>query len=104
MRRTATIASVLLALSLAGAPAAFAADAARGAELARRWCAACHLVAPDQQPVPTVAPPFGAIGKKPGFNARSLAKSLQAPHPVMPERGLSREESEDIAAYIGTLR
>jgi mono/diheme cytochrome c family protein len=103
MRRLAAI-SALVVLSLPVAPAAFAADAANGAELARRWCAACHLVAPDQERVPTVAPPFATIGKRPGFNARALAQSMLAPHPQMPDRGLSRDEAEDIAAYIATLR
>jgi mono/diheme cytochrome c family protein len=103
MRRKAAIA-VLVALSFFGAPAAFAADAANGGELARRWCAACHLVAPDQERVPTVAPPFATIGKRPGFNARALAQSMLAPHPQMPDRGLSREEAADIAAHIATLR
>ena len=103
MRRMAAI-PVLFALSLSGAPAAFAADAARGGELARRWCAVCHLVAPDQERVPTVAPPFGTIGKRPGFDLRALSQTMLAPHPQMPDRGLSRDEAEDIAAYIGTLR
>ena len=103
MRRMAAI-PVLFALSISGTPAAFAADAAKGGELARLWCAACHLVAPDQERVPTVAPPFGTIGKRPGFNVRALSQSMLAPHPQMPDRGLSREQAEDIAAYIATLR
>jgi hypothetical protein len=61
-------------------------------------------VAPDQERVPTVAPPFATIGKRPGFNARTLAQSMLAPHPRMPDRGLSRDEAEDIPTYIATLR
>ena len=100
--RTIAAIPLLVALSLPGA--AFAADAAKGGELARRWCAVCHLVAPDQERVPTVAPPFGTIGKRPNFDVKALAQSMLAPHPRMPDRGLSREEAEDIAAYIATLR
>jgi hypothetical protein len=33
-----------------------------------------------------------------------LSQALQAPHPRMPERGLSRDEAADIAAYIATLK
>jgi mono/diheme cytochrome c family protein len=93
----------LLALWLAVPPAG-AADAAKGGEIAKRWCTACHLVSADQERAPTVAPPFGTIAKRPGFDVRQLQQSLQAPHPQMPARGLSREEAEDIAAYIATLR
>ena len=83
---------------------ALAADAANGEKLARRWCAACHLVAADQERAPAVAPPFGTIGKRPGFDVKQLAQSMLAPHPQMPDRGLSREQADDIAAYIRTLR
>jgi mono/diheme cytochrome c family protein len=95
---------VLLATLVVGLAPASAADAAKGGELARRWCAICHLVAADQERVPVVAPPFATIGKRPGFDAKALAQSMLAPHPQMPDRGLSREQAEDIAAYIATLR
>jgi mono/diheme cytochrome c family protein len=102
--RWVAIVPAFLALSASGTVPALAADAAKGGELARRWCAVCHLVAPDQERVPVVAPPFATIGKRPGFDAKALTQSMLAPHPQMPDRGLSREQAEDIAAYIGTLR
>ncbi|HEY7458077.1 MAG TPA: c-type cytochrome [Xanthobacteraceae bacterium] len=80
------------------------ADAAKGGELARRWCAACHLVAANQERAPTVALPFATIAKRPNFDAKQLAQSMLAPHPQMPDRALSREEADDITAYIRTLR
>lgn len=104
MRIRTTIATALLALLLLQAPAALAADARNGEELALRWCTACHLVGPNQERVSTVAPPFATIGRRPGFDVRALALSMLAPHPQMPERGLAREQAEDIAAYIATLR
>jgi mono/diheme cytochrome c family protein len=97
-------AGLAAAAFLAIASPAAAADAASGRELALRWCAACHLVVANQERVPTVAPPFATIGRRPGFNAAALARSMLAPHPQMPERGLSREQAEDIAAYVATLR
>jgi mono/diheme cytochrome c family protein len=81
----------------------FGADAATGRELAIRWCAACHLVATGQERAPTVAPPFAAIAKRPGFSLDQLTKSMLAPHPQMPGRELSRDQASDIAAYIATL-
>ena len=92
-----------VALIVAFAPAAQGADAAAGGDLARKWCAACHLVAANQTPAPTIAPTFASIGKKPGFNAAQLAMSMLAPHPQMPGRELSRDQAADIAAYIATL-
>jgi mono/diheme cytochrome c family protein len=83
---------------------AFAADAIRGEQLARRWCMACHVVAADQRQANADAPSFTAIARRPEFNARRLAFLLLSPHPVMPELALRRSEAEDIVAYIGKLR
>jgi mono/diheme cytochrome c family protein len=91
----------ILALS---APDCLAADASKGGDLARRWCAGCHVVAPDQPTLLTFAPPFASIAQRPNLNARDLANSLLAPHPQMPDRALSRDEAADIAAYIRSLR
>ena len=82
---------------------ASAADASNGEVLARRWCAACHVVATDQRGPVSEAPPFATIAKKPDFNARQLAFFLLNPHPKMPDMGLSRREAEDLAAYIATV-
>lgn len=99
-----TGALLLAVLSFLLAPvSAFASDAAAGKDLAGKWCVACHLVAADQERAPTVAPTFASIGKKPGFNAGQLARSILAPHPQMPGRELSRDQAADIAAYIATL-
>jgi mono/diheme cytochrome c family protein len=102
MPRTASIAFAALAIFSLSLPA-FAADVAAGKDLAARWCASCHLIAADQNPVPTVAPSFAAIGRRPGFDVNRLAKSMQFPHPAMPGRELAREQADDIAAYIATL-
>jgi mono/diheme cytochrome c family protein len=82
--------------------AAVAADAANGETLAKRWCAACHIVASDQQRGSTQAPPFSAIADRRGFDAGKLALFLLEPHPKMPNMNLSRNEATDLAAYIAT--
>lgn len=79
---------------------AMAASAANGEQMARRWCAACHVVAKDQRTGNTQAPPFSAIAKKPGFETSKLALFLLVPHPQMPDMNLSRSEAADLAAYI----
>lgn len=80
--------------------AAGAADAVKGEAMARRWCATCHVVAPDQSRGSTQAPPFSAIAKTPDFDAGKLALFLLLPHPRMPDMNLSRDEAADLAAYI----
>ena len=82
--------------------AAVAADAINGETLAKRWCAACHVVASDQQSGSTQAPPFSAIADKSGFDPGKLALFLLEPHPKMPNMNLSRNEAADLAAYIAT--
>jgi mono/diheme cytochrome c family protein len=92
-----------LPLLAAVSPAA-AADPDHGADLAKRWCAACHVVAPDQKQASADVPPFVVIASKPDFTPEKLAFFLLDPHPKMPNFPLSRSEAADIAAYIARLR
>jgi mono/diheme cytochrome c family protein len=94
---------VIAAAGLSG-PAALAADANHGAELAKRWCASCHLVEPGQKQASTDAAPFDAIAHKTDFSAEKVAFFLLDPHPKMPNFPLNRNEAADLAAYIGSLR
>jgi mono/diheme cytochrome c family protein len=80
-----------------------AADPDHGAELAKRWCATCHLVAADQKQASADIPSFPAIARKSDFTPEKIASFLLEPHPKMPNFSLSRNEAADIAAYIGTL-
>jgi cytochrome c2 len=81
---------------------AFAADAAKGEIIVKRWCAACHLVAPDQTQANSDAPSFAAIAHK-KKSSKALTAFLTDPHPKMPDMNLTRSEIADIVAYIGTL-
>ena len=81
-----------------------AADANHGAELAKRWCAPCHVVDSGQKQASADVPPFTAIANKSDFSAEKLAFFLLDPHPKMPNFSLSRNEAGDIAAYISSLR
>ncbi len=96
------IAAALLSLFAVAAlsSAGEAADAANGGTLAKRWCAACHLVASDQKSGSTQTPPFSAVAKMPGIDAAKISLYLLAPHPKMPDMNLSRGEAADLAAYI----
>ena len=94
---------VLAAAGLYGS-VAMAADANNGAQLAKRWCATCHLVDSDQKQASADVPPFAAIARKPDFTPEKVAFFLLDPHPKMPNFPMSRSEAADIAAYIGSLR
>ncbi|HVR56399.1 MAG TPA: c-type cytochrome [Pseudolabrys sp.] len=83
---------------------ALAADARKGETLAKRWCAACHVVAADQLVGTTQSPAFSTIARKPDFTEAMLALFLLNPHPRMPDMNLSRSESADLAAYIITQK
>ena len=96
-------AAFLISAGLAAAPAT-AADAAHGEQLAKRWCASCHVVAPDQARGADDVPAFPTIANMPGFDAGKLAAFLMDPHPKMPDMQLGRGEANDLAAYIGSLR
>jgi mono/diheme cytochrome c family protein len=90
----------LLLLSTTAGSGAHAADALRGETIAKRWCAACHVVSSAQQQGTAQAPPFSAVAGKPDFNETTLAYFLLTPHPRMPDMNLTRSEAADLAAYI----
>lgn len=94
---------LVAAAGLSGS-AAMAADADHGAEIAKRWCASCHLIDGGQKQASTDAPPFDAIAHKSDFTAEKVAFFLLDPHPKMPNFPLSRNEAADLAAYISGLR
>jgi mono/diheme cytochrome c family protein len=91
----------VLALA-ASAPGAFADDAAKGEVIAKRWCAACHIVSPDQANASSDAPTFASIAHK-KQTPKKLKAFLTNPHPKMPDMNLTRSEIADIVAYIGRL-
>ena len=92
------------AVLLCSTVVAYSADPDHGLALAKRWCAACHVVSPEQQRASADVPPFATIARSPNFDARHLAYFLLNPHPKMPDLPLSRAAADDIAAYIATLK
>lgn len=92
-----------VAAAIAASPAAAAGDAAHGKAIAERWCASCHLVAPDQARATTEAPTFAAIAERSQDEIDALAGFLADPHPPMPDLSLTRDEIRDLLAYIASL-
>lgn len=83
---------------------AIAGDAGNGKKLAERWCQSCHAIAANQPMAVTEAPAFAGIARKPDFNEARVATFLLAPHPKMPDIGLSRDAAADLAAFIASQK
>ena len=79
-------------------------DPVGGADLAREVCAECHLVSEDQMVDPAVGPSLLEVAEHPATTEMSLRAFLQTPHATMPDLMLSPEETDDIIAYLLTLK
>jgi mono/diheme cytochrome c family protein len=87
---------------------------ARGEQLARSQCSACHLVANDQQLAPLrkqPAPSFYVIAQRPNSSEKSLRHFIATTHwdmksvPMnMPDQSLTDEQQVAVARYILSLR
>jgi len=102
MRSTAW--AVAAALIVLPGEAAVAQDAAQGHDLARRWCTSCHLVEPGTSSAADTAPPFATIANDPKTTVEALHAWMVSPHPPMPNFNLSRQEEDDVVAYILSLK
>lgn len=91
----------IAAFVTAASQAQAAGDAAQGKAAAERWCATCHVVAPGGRGA-DVAPNFATIAKQ--RNDEYLRGFLTRPHPPMPRFELSRQDIDDLVAYIGSQR
>ena len=101
LRRICPLLAAIVGLDISPA---LAADAGQGADLAKRWCTSCHVVANGQAQASADVPSFASVARRPDFSPERLAFFLLDPHPKMPNFPLSRTEAGDIAAYIGSLR
>ena len=80
-------------------------DIATGHKLAETWCSSCHLVgAAHGAAVSNGAPTFAAIAADKAVTVLSLRAFLQTPHARMPDLHLTRDEVDDIASYVLSLR
>lgn len=93
---------VATGVSVGAVPALAAGDAEAGHALARVWCSSCHLVDQSDQGRDT-APPFATIANRNPADRRWLRGWLIQPHPPMPNFNLSRQEIDNIVAYLDSL-
>ena len=98
--RVAAVACFVVAIVT---PAA-AADPERGKDIAKRWCATCHIVERGTTSGTDQAPPFAQLARRPNFDQNTLAFLLLMPHPSMPTVSLDRNEVGNLADYIRSLK
>ncbi|KWT69808.1 Cytochrome c552 [Hyphomicrobium sulfonivorans] len=99
-------ASVIAAASLAPASAQMPPNVKAGRQVAEKLCVGCHIVMPNP-PNSTVSaeiPAFQTIANRPGQTADTVVGAILIPHPPMPNTNLSREEVNNVAAYIMSLK
>lgn len=98
------VAGVLPMVAALASAAAARADVTAGAQLARQWCASCHLVAAGRTgAVPQGPPSFAAVAQS-GLSRGRLAAFLSHPHGAMPDLVLTRAEIDNLIDYIESLR
>lgn len=103
MRKFLTAALVLA--STAAHAQSLPGNVSSGSNLALRICSDCHVVAETQRrPATDGAPPFAAVANRPGTTPLSLQVFLRTPHRNMPNLILTPAETDDIVAYILSLK
>ena len=98
--------ALALAVSLNGVAVAQVptGDPIAGAAIAERWCTSCHAVGPAGVRATDGAPTLHSVANRASTTVTSLTVFLRTPHDRMPDLSLTREETQDLIAYILSLR
>jgi mono/diheme cytochrome c family protein len=98
-----TTALILLSAMLGYTPAALAAaNADAGRQLVERSCSSCHATNAARTATDG-APSLSFIAKDNKARPAWIRGWLMEPHPPMPSISLSRQQIDDVIAYLGTL-
>ncbi len=103
----ARVGLAVLAFSLvgvAGAAAQESGDARAGRAVATALCLPCHAIDGASRNPTRVPPDFGAVADMPSQTALSLRVFLQTPHGNMPRYQLTATETDDVIAYVLSLK
>ncbi|NNG03250.1 MAG: cytochrome c [Inquilinus sp.] len=97
------VALATAALTALPSPAAAQGSERGGRAIAARWCVECHLIGPDG-PGSAIGRPFTTIANDTGLTDDRLRGWLAEPHPPMPNLDLTRQEIENVIAYLESLK
>lgn len=78
-------------------------DPAVGSHVAQRWCITCHVVDATATKGSDAVPPLPSIRTDPRMTPQRLGAFLTEPHGGMKGMSFSRQEIDDLIAYIATL-
>ena len=102
--RLSLLAAVMAVTVAVPARAADTGDAGFGKLLAQTWCSSCHAISGAQRRSSDTAPPFALLVAGPqGLSDAHLRGWLHDPHPPMQGITLSRQQVDDIVAYLRSL-
>lgn len=107
VRRNTGALLAILSISMALVQTATAEQRAvpeHGRAIAQTWCSTCHLVSSGQTRVNADVPTFASIAQRLPADKDVLAAFIANPHPPMPDLSLSRQDIQDLLAYIATLK
>jgi len=100
-----TAAPLLLSLHAASGAATGESAASRGHELARAWCSSCHAVEKFAIPLDQHrAPAFTMVAGQRSTTPLAIRVFLQSSHEPMPNFILKKQDIDDLAAYIMSLK
>ena len=97
------VALLLLRIQAASSATPGEEAAARGHTLAQAWCSSCHAVEKFAIPVER-APAFTAIAAMKSTTPLAIKVFMQSSHEPMPNFILKKQDIDDLAAYIMSLK
>lgn len=103
-RPTFLVLAAVLAAPVPSAAEQMIGSPADGLDFARENCSECHVVESAQRTaIAHQAPSFLAVADEPKTTETSLRVFLQSPHINMPNFILTRDQTDDVVAYILSL-
>jgi mono/diheme cytochrome c family protein len=101
---TALLLHLTVALTLVGGiDTTLAQNVENGRRISERWCAECHTIG-SRSARHKGAPPFASIAARDIVTSDMLVSFLLLPHASMPNLSLSRNDAQDIAAFIMDMK
>ena len=95
---------LLLRLHAASGAAPGQEAASRGHTLAQAWCSSCHAVEKFAIPLEQRAAAFTTIAAMKSTTPLAIRVFLQSSHEPMPNFILKKQDIDDLAAYIMSLK